>query len=288
MSEVLLEKLIAFGNEDKNVRAIILEGSRATGFHVDDLSDYDINIFARDIDGYINGEAWIKRLGDVLILQKEKFVFYGATIPTRLVLFRDYQRVDFSFWKTELLADIARGDKVYESYKNGYQVLVDKDEVAELLPPPDNTGFSISPPDREHFRQIVHDFWFEAYGMAKYLSKGDLWYSKLIENRFMKDRLFLMALWDNCSSSHWKYNSSIHRGGKRFEKWAPKELKDSFSECFSMYEISDTWRSLFIMVETFNKLARNTASRMGFDYSDKLEEDILVLLELLRGRNCSH
>jgi len=288
MSEVLLEKFIAFGNEDKNIRAIILEGSRATGFHVDDLSDYDINIFARDIDRYLGDDAWIKRFGEVLIFQKEKFVFYGTSLPTRLVLFRDYQSVDFSFWKTELLMDIVRGDKTYESYKNGYQVLVDKDGVAELLSQPDGTGFSVSPPNRDRFQQIVYDFWFEAYGMAKCLSRGDLWYSKLIENRFMKDRLFLMALWDHCSLSHWKPDSFIHTGGKRFEEWAPKELKDSFSKCFSTYEISDTWRSLFVVVETFNQLARNTASRMGFDYPEKLEDDILVLLELLRGRNCSH
>ncbi len=288
MNNLLLEKVIAFGNEDENIRSIILEGSKATGFQVDELSDYDINVFARDINRYLNDDAWMKRFGEVLIYQKEEFLFYGTNLPTRLILFRDNQRIDFSFWETELLMDIARGDKTYESYKNGYQVLVDKDGVAELLSQPDGTGFSVSPPNRERFQQIVYDFWFEAYGMAKYLSRGDLWYSKIIENRFIKDRLFLMAVWDHCSLNHWKPDSFVHTGAKRFEEWASKELKASFSKCFSVYENSDTWRSLFAMVETFNQLARNTASRMGFDYREKLEEDILVLLRTLHERNCSH
>lgn len=51
----------------------------------------------------------------------------------RLVLFRDRERVDFSFWSTMVLPDMIRGDKEYESYKNGYRILLDKYQLRLLV-----------------------------------------------------------------------------------------------------------------------------------------------------------
>jgi aminoglycoside 6-adenylyltransferase len=202
-----------------------------------------------------------------------------------LVLFRDRKRIDFSFWQPAMLAAIVRGDKIYESYRNGYQVLVDKDHLAEQLPPPSGVGFSISPPGRETFRQTIYDFWFEAYCVARYLARRDLWFAKLIENRYIKDHLFRMALWNHQAAQGWQPNPMIHTEGKRFEKWAPAELVEALARGFSLYAVEDTWRSLYAMVEVFNRLARQTAGWLQIDYPDRAERDILDYLKYLRSRS---
>jgi|GEM_PF-669332 len=283
MNISLIDKIVAFAQVEENIRAVILEGSFATHSQVDELSDYDINIYALDYEHYLSDDRWMSQIGDVLLYQKEHFQFYETIIPTRLVLFRDRQRVDFSFWHLTLLSEMIRGEEHYESYSNGYQILVDKDHLAEQLKPPDGVGFLISLPGRDEFLQTIYDFWFEAYCVAKYLSRGDLWYAKLIENRYIKDHLFRMVLWNHQSANGWQSDHILHREGKRFEQWAPSEFIDAISQCFSRYDLDESWSSLFAMVDLFQWLARQTSHRLQIEYPDRVEQEMINYLRYLKG-----
>lgn len=210
MNTALLDKALALAQADDDIRAVILEGSLATHFQADELSDYDLNIYTRNAEKYLSDDQWLSQIGEVLLYKKEQFQFYQDIVPMRLVLFRNRARIDFSFWPLRLLAEIARGDKTYESYQNGYQVVVDKDHCAAQLPSPDGTGFLLAPPSRERFRQTLYDFWFEAYCVARHLVRRDLWYAKLIENRSIKDHLFRMALWSHQAAHAWKPDPILH------------------------------------------------------------------------------
>jgi aminoglycoside 6-adenylyltransferase len=284
MNTSLIDKIIALAHADDDIRAIILEGSFAAHFQVDELSDYDVNIYALNYEKYLLDDRWMSQIGQVLLYQKEQFQFYAAVVPTRLVLFRDRERVDFSFWHLTLLSEIVRGDKEYESYKNGYQILVDKDHLAAQLRPPNGTGFSIARPGRERFLQTLYDFWFEAYCVARYLSRRDLWYAKRIEDSYIKDHLFRMALWHHQAANEWKPDPLLHTEGKRFEKWASPELIAAISRCFSPYEVDGTWNSLFAMVGVFNQLARQTSNQLQIEYPDRVERDIGEYLQYLKSR----
>jgi aminoglycoside 6-adenylyltransferase len=284
VTSIILDRIIELGNKDEDIRAVILEGSLAVNTQVDELSDYDINIFATHYEKYINDDSWLSQIGEVMLYQKEQIIFYGAVVPSHLVLFRDRQRVDFSYWDVSLLSEMVQGDKVYESYKNGYQIMVDKDHLAQQLKPPSGDGFAISPPQRYEFLETIYGFWFEAYCVAKYLSRQDLWYAKLIENSYIKTYLFRMALWNHQAENSWKPDPLIHLEGKRFEKWAPAELIESVARCFSPYRVDDTWDSLYAMVELFNRLARQTASQLDIVYPVKIEGDVLNYLEFLKYR----
>jgi len=284
METSLIDKIVALANADDQIRAVILEGSLAAGFQVDELSDYDVNIFARSCDNYLDDDRWMEAIGAVLLYQKEEFQFYEAVVPTRLVLFRNRQRVDFSFWTIDLLADLVRGYKVYESYQVGYRVLVDKDSLAGQLKPPTGVGFVISPPERDEFLQTIYDFWFEAYCVAKYLSRLDIWFAKLIENRYIKDHLFRMVLWDHQADRSWQPDPILHTEGKRFESWASPQLVEQISRCFSVYDAGATWESLSAMVSLFNRLARKVASQLHIPYPQQVERDLLSYLAFLKDR----
>jgi aminoglycoside 6-adenylyltransferase len=278
----LIDNIVALAQEDEDIRTTILEGSFSTHSHIDELSDYDVNVFARNYDKYLADDHWMSRIGEVMLYQKEQFQFYQAIISTRLVIFRDRERVDFSFWHLSLLSDIVEGDKVYESYKNGYQILVDKDHLAENLSPPDGTGFRISPPDRDRFLQTIYSFWFEAYCIARYLSRRDLWFAKRIEDSYIKDHLYRMALWHHQAVNRWKPNPLLHTEGKRFEKWASPELIEAIGRCFSLYDVESTWSSLFAMMELFDRLARQTSTQLHVEFPERVERDVLDYLEYLK------
>ena len=284
MNTELLYKVNTFAHADEDIRVVILEGSFAVNSQVDELSDYDINIHTRNAEKYLSDDQWLNQIGEVLLYQKEQFQFYDDVIPTRLVLFRDRERIDFSFWRLGIIDEIVRGEKIYESYKNGYQVLVDKDHLAGQLPSSDSTGFALSPPNRDRFLQIIYNFWFEAYSVARSLARKDLWYAKLIESRYVKDQFYQMALWDHQSGNAWKQNNSLHTGGKHFEHWASEELISEVSRCFSQFDVAESWRSLFKIFELFNQLARETSIRLQIEYPVQVEADILSYLRYLQNR----
>ena len=53
MHTELIDKIIALAQGDDEIRAVILEGSVVAGAYTDDLSDYDVNIYARDYGPYL-------------------------------------------------------------------------------------------------------------------------------------------------------------------------------------------------------------------------------------------
>ena len=87
-SDTLIDKITAFAQADPDIRAAILEGSLAVSSHVDELSDYDINIFASSYEKYLADDTWMSQFGPVLVYQKEQLQFYDAIIPTRLVVYQ--------------------------------------------------------------------------------------------------------------------------------------------------------------------------------------------------------
>lgn len=189
MNKEIIAKLCSFGREDESIRAVILEGSQSVGEFTDDQSDYNVNVFTRDAELYLKNACWLNQFGEVLLYQKEELDFNGQAFPSRLVVFKDDERIDFSFWPVAALVEITSGSKPYKSYRNGYHVLVDKDRLAERLPKPDGQEFLITPPERDLFLQTIYKFWFEAYCVARALARVDLWYAKRIETSYIKDHL---------------------------------------------------------------------------------------------------
>jgi len=285
MDNEIISKLITFGEANESIRALILEGSHAAGRFIDDLSDHDVNIFTNEAEPFLQDAGWLSQFGEVLIYQKEELVFYGQTFPSRLVVFGDGSRIDFSFWPVSALMELADGSKRYESYRIGFRVLVDKDGLTENLPEPDGMGFQVTPPDRDQFLQAIYDFWFEAYCVARALARGDLWYAKQIEASYIKDHLYQMALWEHQSRHDWAPDPLLHLGGKRFESWAEPELLKKISDCFSVFSSEATWKSLFAMIELFISLAKGLAADLGIKFPEKRSREVMRYLESLKKKS---
>ena len=73
MDNSLLDRVIALARADDDIRAVILEGSLAVRTYVDELSDFDINVYSRDFERYLSSDHWMSDIGDVLLYQKEVF-----------------------------------------------------------------------------------------------------------------------------------------------------------------------------------------------------------------------
>jgi aminoglycoside 6-adenylyltransferase len=284
MNSELLDKVVALAQCDDDVRAVILEGSFAVKSQVDDLSDYDVNIFVSNAEKYLEDDAWMSKVGEVLVYQKEQFLFYEDTIPTRLVLFCDRERVDFSFWRLGILAEMVRGEKVYESYRNGYMILLDKDGLAARLPPEDGRGFTVSQPDRSEFLMNIYDFWFDAYCTARCLARGDLWFARQIEDCGLRDYVFQMALWEHQLGRGWQSDPRLHTGGKRFEQWASTEVLQALPGCFAGFYLEETWNSLYHIIELYHRMAQRMCRQLEIPYPERVKSGVLDYIQYLQNR----
>jgi aminoglycoside 6-adenylyltransferase len=134
--EEILSAIIKWGDSEEEIRAMVLTGSRAGQGPIDELSDYDIALFARDSRTYLVDGRWMSSIGDVWICVHDEGKYGNEVYPTRLVIFRDGIKVDFSFLPVGALEEIAAQGRLPESYDLGYQVLIDKTGLCDRLSPP--------------------------------------------------------------------------------------------------------------------------------------------------------
>lgn len=278
----VLERLAAFGQANEDIRALILEGSRGAGGAVDALSDYDVNVFSDSAGRYLQSAGWLGQFGRVLIYQKEQFEAGDYRIPTRLVVYANAPRIDFSFWPLAALADLAAGRLVYPGYRSGFKVLLDRDGLVARLPAPDGHGFAVERPGRDEFLQAIYDFWFEAYCEARALARDDLWLAKRIDGTYLRDHFFSIMLWRHMALRSWQPDARVHLGGKHLGQWLEAGLQAELGATFGAFERGSMQQALAANVALFNRLARETAGLLGMSYPEGKEGEVLSFFEAFR------
>lgn len=247
---------------EPSIRVLILEGSRGGEVIPDEYSDYDINVFIRGENRFLQENAWMNEFGSILVYQKDDFDYRGITIDTRLILYKDSPRIDFSFWPENLLVG-EMTEKLPESYRNGYRLLVDKDGAGSRLPEPTGDGFGLRKPGSDVFLENIYFFWFEILASLKYLRRGNLWFLKSILDGPVRRSLFRMILWREGCRRGWNRND-LHLGGKNMEDIMDPGIREKIPGCFSDYSIPGIRNGLLHMATLFNQLARELSD--GLDY----------------------
>ena len=104
--DLILRKFVEWAEHEPSIIALILEGSRGGSGIPDEFSDYDLNVYIRGENKFMLEDDWMETFGRVFIYQKEKFNFQEIPIHTRLIIFEDLPRIDFSFWPVHLLEEV--------------------------------------------------------------------------------------------------------------------------------------------------------------------------------------
>lgn len=103
-SSTTVQRLVDWAEADRDVRAVLLVGSRGGAAGMPDRwSDHDVLIFVRNRPSYELDERWLTSFGPILVKLDEAYELLGTTVPTRLVQYRDGSRIDFSICDPSLL-----------------------------------------------------------------------------------------------------------------------------------------------------------------------------------------
>ena len=245
------DTILRWAEKSNNIRALVLTGSRARG-DCDELSDYDVVLFVKDTKPFVRSDRWLTKLGKAWVGIAEETSLRNRTFPTRLVIFDQGIKVDF----TILPLDLAK-EKTFEGE---YLVLLDRE--GRFKKTRDAKAKTIKKPSSKEFWQLVDEFWFEAYHVAKYLNRGDLWQAKMREADLKYRILITMLAWNVGLKNGWAKPSIPVC--KNVESWLDRRTSRVLTHLFSKYDRKKSQNALKKIIELFTVASEEISKRLKF------------------------
>jgi aminoglycoside 6-adenylyltransferase len=249
------------------IRAAVLTSSRVKpGVIIDFLSDYDIELYVSDIAPFQRDDAWLSVFGEIMVrwpLRPRPTLEEGWI--TRLVLFKDYLRIDFQIT-----------DQVYiqpDAYQDGYRVLIDKNNLTAELNPPSFACYNIKKPTQDEYDDRINAFWWDATYVPKYLWRDELPFAAFMLGCGIRDKyLRRMIEWYVGMENNWAVDTGLH--GKWFKRYLSPELWADYESTFAGAGIEEHWTAFFNAVSLFRKLAKAVGSGLGYKYPEQMDREI--------------
>jgi len=263
----LLDQFVNWAQTQEDIVGAIIVGSRArTKPPADQWSDLDLVIITTDVERYQTQTDWIAELGPywVNFIEKQgvgegfehRVLFEGGMdvdfIPTP---YEEIQQVIAQGWPPDWAGILQRG----------YKLILDKQDLAQQLPPVDSTSpTAAKPPTIHEFGNLCNDFLYHAVWAAKKLRRGELWIAKGCMDMYMKHLLLQMIEWHARATYGWDYD--VWHRGRFLEQWADPRITDDLKQAFAHYDEADIKEALFATINLFRWIAQETAEKLDFSY----------------------
>jgi aminoglycoside 6-adenylyltransferase len=271
-SQDVFQALFQWAWNDDNIRAIVLTGSRADRTRViDDLSDFDLTIFVRDLAPITSDPDWPCQFGSIMVRWPltPQPTFDPAWI-TQLVLYETGLRIDFQFTTDDNRSAERPGEL--------FCVLVDKDLISDSLEATPIEGTRIVPPTEDEFVDRINAFWWDIPYVAKALSRGEIPYARFIlEGDLRFNKIHPLLSWR--IASRYGQDTDVGVFGRWFERYLESEIWDRYLQTFAGPALEDQRQAMFSMCELVGVLGRDLAARLGFQYPDDLDRRVTRYLK---------
>lgn len=278
-SEQEMYKLILnTAQNDDRIRAIILNGSRANpNIPGDIFQDFDIVYIVTDIASFKRDPNWIKRFGELMILQIPDDMLDPPPSDddsfAYLMQFTDGNRIDLTLYP------IAKLDELEKDSLS--RILLDKDGILEPFAPLNDNDFFPKPPTPKEYADCCNEFWWVSIYVAKGLWREEITYAKYLLDQIVRGQLMKMLTWYIGVKTQFLQNPGKH--GKYFKQFLEPELWDVLQETYSNANYDDTWESLYAMCDLLRVTALPVAEYFGFDYPQGDDERVYAFLRHVRS-----
>ena len=260
----------AKGNE--NVRAVILTSTRTNpNASADELSDYDIELFVRDIEPFSDPDEWMSTFGQIMVRHPKWTMVY----------YLDGPKVDFGIMTVEELEKEVNTPVLAESYDIGYEILLDKDGLTKSLKAPTYNAYQTKPPTESEYKELVHRFWFNIMSVAKGLYRDQLFYAKGLGVGLHQTSLKTALSWYIGMKNGWKTNPGVC--GKFFKKQLDPKTWFEVEETFAGSNLRENWEALFQLAALFGKLTSEVGEYLGYAYPVEVERHVTEYLRKIKN-----
>lgn len=273
----MLDLILETARSDERIRAVVMNGSRANpNAPHDRFQDFDIAYFVTDVSPYKRDLAWIKRFGELIILQMPEDMQDPPPEPndgfTYLMQFTDGNRIDLGVDPLSMIDEIVADSLTV--------VLLDKDDLIPPLRPASDGDYLPKPPTAKAFADCCNEFWWVAPYVAKGLWREEILYAKFYLDRFVRDQLMKMVNWQIGFETG--FSQSPGKLGKYVQRHLEAEQWGVLLQTYADAGYENTWNALFATCTLFRQLALAVAEHFGFDYPHEDDQRVSAHLEHVR------
>jgi aminoglycoside 6-adenylyltransferase len=273
----MLELILRFARDHDDIRAAIMNGSRANpNIPRDPFQDYDIDCLVRSVAPFRNNPEIVRYFGDIMILQKPEDMDDPPPANTGgyayLMQFMDGTRIDLGFTPMEYLRQY-RGDTLTI-------VLLDKDNLMGDIPPSNEGGYLPTRPTAKAFDDCCNEFWWLNAYVAKALWREEPILAKHMLDVYMREQLMKMLTWYYGLQTD--FQKAPGKMGKRFRGVIGEELWALLERTYADANLDNTWESLFVIGELFRRVAHPVATAFGFTYPEQDDANVSAYIRRIR------
>lgn len=254
--------ILNFAKQDKRVRAVLLNGSRANPkVKPDLLQDFDVVFVVDDLDSFTTNHSWTKVFGEKILRQlPDEMNLSGAEKKQRvsftyLMLFKDKNRIDLNLFPAEKVTS----DFVFDSLT---VVWLDKDQRFTQLPPPSDVDYHIQKPTEKQFLDTCNEFWWVSTYIAKGLLRNEIPYAKEMTETIVRPMFMRMIAWKVGVEQN--FSVAFGKSGKFLKSYVPDAFYKRILLTYSGSEPEENWNALFAMADIFRQTSDFVARALGF------------------------
>lgn len=264
----IFERICDFISRDENIRAAVLNGSRANpNVKRDPFQDFDVACLVRDVHPYLRNADIVRFFGEPMIVQLPEDMSdapaEGDSRYSYLMQFMDGNRIDLGFFPPDQW-DRPTKDSLAK-------VLLDKDGLLKNISESSERDYLPKPPAEKNFQDCCNEFlWVSPY-VAKGLWRGELIYAQsLLE--VVREQLLKMLGWYFGIKTDFKMSPG--KLGKNFKKVFEPEIMSQFAQAYSDADFENIWQALFAMGNLFRAIAHEVANKFGFEYPQRDDDRV--------------
>ncbi|MGD1994521.1 MAG: aminoglycoside 6-adenylyltransferase [Anaerolineae bacterium] len=273
----MLELIVGTAAADDRIRAVIMNGSRASpNAPRDPFQDFDVVYLVTDVAPFRDDREWIERFCEIMIMQMPEDIQDPPPIGdgsfTYLMQFTDGNRIDLRLFPVDRLDELGEDSQSL--------LLLDKDGIVGPLDPPSDKDYLPTPPTAKAFADCCDEFWWVCPYVAKGLWREEILYAKHFLDRILRDQLMKMMGWYVGLKTD--FQRSPGKAGKYLNQYLVPERWEMLKQTYSDASYERTWDALETMCDLFRRVAIEAADHFGFGYPYGDDERVSAHLEHVR------
>ena len=275
----MLDLILDFANKDENIRAVVMNGSRANSNVPKDIfQDFDIACLVNEMSPYMRNPNIPPLFGEILILQEPEDMQDPPPENdghyTYLMQFKDGNRIDLSFDPPELFKPVIEDSLTI--------VLLDKDGILnDILPSSDRDYLPKKPTDKQ-FQDCCNEFWWCTLYVAKALWRDELTNAKhMMDVVVREEQLMKMLVWYFGIKTGFK--EAAGKFGKYIKKRVEPEIWVELEKTYPDANFENIWESLFTMGNLFRQLAKSVAGEFDFEYPQQDDDNASEFIRRIKN-----
>jgi aminoglycoside 6-adenylyltransferase len=274
----MLDLILGTAQEDKRIRAVILNGSRANpNAQRDIFQDYDIVYVVAEMGPFVHNLEWIQRFGEIMVMQlpDEMAPDQGSLRAgyAYLMQFMDGNRIDLTIYPLAQLGEMERDSLSV--------LLLDKDGVVKPYPEPNENDYLPHPPTASQFFECCNEFWWVSPYVAKALWRDEIVYAKELMEQVLRKELMKCLVWYVGSKTG--FVVSTGKAGKHFHRHLEPTQWEMLMRTYADADRERTWDALLVMGKLFRAVAVTVAATFQHEYPYGDDERVTAHLHRVRA-----